>query len=418
MMPYTRLALIIACLVLLSMFIPVTAAGQPLDINMDGFLLDDIYPGAFRTWNKNPNSISQGNFNYYADIALWAGVVINGQRVVIAGDGNPNIPSFPEWQWESPLQPDSMLQQSPNIEFAYRGELSDQRDLPGHESVGLRGSILLSKIVGIPALVVNIELTGESSVDSLVLGVKCDFDVPNKGNIYNPEDDIIQIINGHDAVIIRNRSRSASEPIVGLLNLQTSNTHNTHFSVYKRPDSTLTDAEQYAILIADNIKGRFQQPGDYRIVLSTLPQFYVAGDTLKFMFAIVQTKGMNRFMRTLNSVERWYSRVPLAKGASLPQEPEELVPGKPEHYYLSDAYPNPFNPATSINFSLPEERNVQMEVFNIAGQRVSYSDYGKMTPGVYTFKWDTRQMDLSSGVYIIRISAGSRQFFQKALLIK
>ncbi len=56
----------------------------------------------------------------------------------------------------------------------------------------------------------------------------------------------------------------------------------------------------------------------------------------------------------------------LATSVNSPEN-EKIIP---EEYYLSNAYPNPFNPATTINFGLPEASNVKIIVSDINGQIV------------------------------------------------
>lgn len=75
----------------------------------------------------------------------------------------------------------------------------------------------------------------------------------------------------------------------------------------------------------------------------------------------------------------------------------------PNQYYLSNNYPNPFNPVTTFKFGLPEESKVTLIVYNILGQKVYEATRNNLQAGVYTFDFDAS--DLSSGIYIYSIHA-------------
>lgn len=88
----------------------------------------------------------------------------------------------------------------------------------------------------------------------------------------------------------------------------------------------------------------------------------------------------------------------------------------PVSFTLDQNYPNPFNPSTSIRFGLPEAADVTLEVFNMLGQRVSVLVSESRSSGYHTINFDAS--DLSSGVYIYRIQAGSYVETRKLTLIK
>jgi len=88
----------------------------------------------------------------------------------------------------------------------------------------------------------------------------------------------------------------------------------------------------------------------------------------------------------------------------------------PESFALASAYPNPFNPITTIEFSLDEASNFEISVFNITGQRVDVLSSGYAEPGIYKQIWNAG--NFTSGVYFIRLEAGMKVATQKVVLIK
>jgi hypothetical protein len=89
---------------------------------------------------------------------------------------------------------------------------------------------------------------------------------------------------------------------------------------------------------------------------------------------------------------------------------------------LSQNRPNPFNPTTTIEFTLKERANVQLRIYNVAGQLVRTLVNEARTPGeVHTATWDGRNdagQSVSSGVYFYKLVAGSFVQTKKMVLLK
>jgi hypothetical protein len=94
----------------------------------------------------------------------------------------------------------------------------------------------------------------------------------------------------------------------------------------------------------------------------------------------------------------------------------EVNRGVPVAFKLNQNYPNPFNPSTTIGFDLPEKAVVQIDVFNVTGQKVTTIVNSTLQPGSHTVQFDASE--LSSGTYIYRIQAGSFSETRKMILIK
>jgi hypothetical protein len=82
----------------------------------------------------------------------------------------------------------------------------------------------------------------------------------------------------------------------------------------------------------------------------------------------------------------------------------------PMEFELAQNYPNPFNPTTKIRIELPERTNVLFKIYDLLGKEVRTLVNEEKSAGIYTVTWDGRDdsgHDLSSGIYISRIVAGS-----------
>ncbi|MBT4370323.1 MAG: T9SS type A sorting domain-containing protein [Candidatus Marinimicrobia bacterium] len=81
-------------------------------------------------------------------------------------------------------------------------------------------------------------------------------------------------------------------------------------------------------------------------------------------------------------------------------------------------YPNPFNPVTTIQFDIPAEiqQAVSLQVYDISGRMVETLVNKKLEPGQYDIQWNASQH--SSGVYLLRMNAGTFTQIQKLMLLK
>ncbi|MCP5061507.1 MAG: T9SS type A sorting domain-containing protein, partial [Ignavibacteriae bacterium] len=78
----------------------------------------------------------------------------------------------------------------------------------------------------------------------------------------------------------------------------------------------------------------------------------------------------------------------------------------PQNYYISNAYPNPFNPETSFQFGLPEESFVKLIIFDISGQVVeTVLDNSLVQAGNYINHFNA--VNLPSGIYLFLINTNS-----------
>ncbi|MCW8805038.1 MAG: T9SS type A sorting domain-containing protein, partial [Ignavibacteriaceae bacterium] len=78
--------------------------------------------------------------------------------------------------------------------------------------------------------------------------------------------------------------------------------------------------------------------------------------------------------------------------------------------------PNPFNPTTAIEFSIPEESFVELKVFDILGNEVATLANDNFAAGNY--KADFSGENLPSGFYIARLTAGSFVQTRKMILLR
>jgi hypothetical protein len=97
------------------------------------------------------------------------------------------------------------------------------------------------------------------------------------------------------------------------------------------------------------------------------------------------------------------------------------TPQPPPAAYLSQNFPNPFNPTTRIAFGLAAPANVSLRIYDAAGRLVRALVDGQRAAGHYTEIWDGRDSGgraVSSGIYFYRLTAGSLTETRKMALLR
>ncbi|MBF8295611.1 MAG: Calx-beta domain protein [Bacteroidetes bacterium] len=87
----------------------------------------------------------------------------------------------------------------------------------------------------------------------------------------------------------------------------------------------------------------------------------------------------------------------------------------PTVYRLANAFPNPFNPSTTIQFDLPDAAMVKISVFDMTGREMAVLVDREMNSGRYSLQFDAK--GLASGMYLYRIQAGSFRETRKLILL-
>ena len=88
----------------------------------------------------------------------------------------------------------------------------------------------------------------------------------------------------------------------------------------------------------------------------------------------------------------------------------------PATYTIGSAYPNPFNPTTTLSFALPVKTNVILEVYDVNGRIINELINTNMDAGYHSVIWNADNN--ASGVYFVKMVAGDFVNIQKLMLVK
>ncbi|MFQ5637679.1 MAG: DNRLRE domain-containing protein [bacterium] len=105
-----------------------------------------------------------------------------------------------------------------------------------------------------------------------------------------------------------------------------------------------------------------------------------------------------------------------ANGLESPAQARQL----PDVFSLQQNYPNPFNAGTTISYRLAEPSRVRLLIYNVRGQIVRELVNRVQDAGIQTVRWDSRSdmgLEVSSGIYFVRLEAGPH-FFNREIVLQ
>jgi len=178
-----------------------------------------------------------------------------------------------------------------------------------------------------------------------------------------------------------------------------------------------SDVVQVAYLAVNAEESRFevyrsnQRILDYQLIDVTMEK---AIDSERLIFVDESVESGKQYYYQIAEIDQWGDRMmhgPLAVSVS----------SAPAGYLLHDAYPNPFNPSTRIQYSLAENSPTSLQIYNMMGQQVRTLVNAGQTAGVYTIEWDGTSdagTSVPAGVYVYRLKAGSFESSKQVIFLK
>lgn len=159
-------------------------------------------------------------------------------------------------------------------------------------------------------------------------------------------------------------------------------------------------------------------PVDRKMLVNTGPFTMAPGDTQEIIYAIVVNQGVD----ALNSITTARQTAELAADLLPNLQPTAIDQGEvlPQEFVLLENFPNPFNPQTTFRFVLPGSGNVQLEIFNLSGQRVATLLNEFRVAGEHRVLWTASAdgQSLPSGNYFARLTVAGQSLTRKVLLLK
>lgn len=197
----------------------------------------------------------------------------------------------------------------------------------------------------------------------------------------------------------------------------------------KISNSTESSYNKYLLnnlAMANRVLGDFQEALDYyESILDNIPSYadscyaiidigftwLESNNRMYGKYASLRPRSINDHLtasnRLLNSI--------------LLDEPMESYTEIPSLPQINANYPNPFNPSTTIVYSVPQKAGVRLDVYNVKGQKVKTLINSELEKGQHQAIWngrDDKNCGVASGVYFIRLETAGKASMRKMLLMK
>ena len=186
-------------------------------------------------------------------------------------------------------------------------------------------------------------------------------------------------------------------------------------SIENREDS---DGDIVGVFVGDECRGiaeRMYFPFDdsYMYIVQVYSHV-VEGDEMTFKYYDVSTDEVITYDESITFIENMHMGDGFNTFALVDEVDGMQV--APLGYALNEAYPNPFNPVTSISYTLENNSFVEISVYDINGRVIAELINGYNEAGTHAVEWNAG--DLSSGVYMIHMNVDNFSAIQKVMLIK
>ena len=149
---------------------------------------------------------------------------------------------------------------------------------------------------------------------------------------------------------------------------------------------------------------------------------YLQSETIDFT---IDTEGMDLgiyhrsiVVENVQTLEKDTVDLHLTLGESTVIVDEEMLPND---FNLFQNHPNPFNPQTTIRFTIPSTQNASIAIYDMMGRTIRKVNMDGLLPGIHQFKWDgknQRGSSVSAGIYLYKLSTLNFSMTRKMILLK
>ncbi len=249
---------------------------------------------------------------------------------------------------------------------------------------------------------------GSSAINGLYFGQFMDLDI---GDAYNNTGGVDMT---RDLIYMYGSGTKYAG--VGLLDPSTSaNVTFIKNETYVYPNSCILDSDKIQFLNG-SISTQTASPwDDWSICVSAGPFNVGVGDSAIFAVVILGGEGVSDIQQNYDSAQARYPPIGVL------EEPD--ISTKPAIFNISSIYPQPFSSVVNIEYTIPKESKVALQVYDVSGRLIRTIVNTKQSPGIYTAKWDGKTRNgrkVTSGVYFCRlvVNGNEQKATRKLLLVK
>ncbi|MEE9431924.1 MAG: S8 family serine peptidase [Melioribacteraceae bacterium] len=255
----------------------------------------------------------------------------------------------------------------------------------------------------------NFQNTTSKEIDSFFVGLFCDFDLGAKAD----NDFVGYNTTNNFAYVFDNDVESVSPNFaVALLNNESYN-----FFAIDNPTNIydgFSDEEKWSF-ISNGVANNFSTASDISLVISGGPYTIPVNNSITVAFAVAASDSLNELENIILQSRNNYNQIP----TSIDEDKTKL----PTAFKLSQNFPNPFNPTTTIKYSIPEVEqnfssitNTTLTIYDILGRTVATLVNENKSAGDYEVMLDAS--NLTSGVYYYQLKSGYFVETKKLIYLK
>ncbi len=171
-----------------------------------------------------------------------------------------------------------------------------------------------------------------------------------------------------------------------------------------------TNTEKWSFL-SGGIQTQQLDNVDVSTLLTAGPYLIPAGQSIEVVFAVIGAASMAELQQNADAAKNlWENPTAVETGGDAGLQ----------GFWLYQNFPNPFNPATQIRYTLPVSAAVRVEIFNTLGQKVRTLVHARQPAGTHTLTWDGQddfRQPLPSGVYMYRLKTDRHHTFVRKMLL-
>jgi hypothetical protein len=261
--------------------------------------------------------------------------------------------------------------------YGFMAVYADDGETPDIDEGAETGDTLYFFVAGIPS---NTVAEWTSSGDRILLNLSVEHAVTSGFSVQSPA--------GVEA--------APGDTLTYVFSITNTGSHLDYLADY------VLSSSQGSSIIEPDFSG-FLLPGQTRDVPLKLviPADADADDTLSGIF-------IGKNLSSNSTIDPVVTRI-----TPLDADGDEPLPGR---FALYQNYPNPYNPSTTISFSLDKAAEAVVSIFNISGQLVERRELGVLPAGDHSFVYEPKR--LASGVYYYRLTAGGKTEERAMVLLK
>jgi hypothetical protein len=341
--------------------------------------------------------------------SFWAGTDVN---YICNRDYEGTGAGVETYEWEVVTEPNGRVKDNTTAadEQVYGAIFSDS----GHDSpkplIVEQNSYAYSEGTDNQFVIMEYTLTNEgaSSLFSLYTGIFCDFDVANSGvNVGGTDTD-------HNVSYI-NAGEGDVGPYFGIALMGDPGTATNLTMInneeYVYDTSSIEDSMKMRHLRGNITLPTASTPDDWSAVTSKQVSLDANGGQATVAYAMVVG----------NTLEEMLANVVAANAAYNPASPTEEEETPRRLVKLEQNHPNPFNPSTTIKFSVANEGHVELGVYDLSGRKVRTLVSEVREMGQYNVTWDGKDENgarMPSGLYFYKMDTGGKTVSRKMTLVK